>query len=476
MSEKSAHPVFTSFILKILSDLYSRAGMLVLVVFVAREYGVAKFGLFSLAFALVNLFYVVTDAGLHLLTIKNISANPLKSKEYWEKILFLKLLACLISILLILLTMGLLSYSPETWKVAAAAMVWMIANSMIDFINAVFIGLEKLKWVLSNTLFYRSVLYVSAAICFLTDQSLLIFCWILAASSVLGFCSGGVMLSWKIGRFTIQVNRDFIRQAVKEAFPVAAASVLISTYLRTDTVILSKWVGDFQLGLYNSSFKLVEALVFIPATLQSILLPKMVQVMGDTGKLTKTIREAIILAMVMAVPVCLFIALKSKWIITLLYGDQFAESSRILSIMAIGFFGIFLTVIPSILLIAQGRQVDNAIAAFCTLVVSLIANITAAPFFGIWGVAYVMMGTQLLMMGIVTALNRRLILTGPLMWAVGKLFVSALLCASILLYLSSGWEIIETILFFSTFLLLQFVFKILSWRDFKGYFARVPDA
>ncbi len=470
---KNLRLVLNNFIIKLSSDLYSRLGMLVLVVLIARIYGAEQFGRFTLAFALVNMLYFVTDLGLSVLFIRDAARNITLSKKYWEKILFFKLFACIVTTCVIFIIAFLFSYGEETVRMIAIATVWMLANSFIDLINSYFTAMEKLKPVLINTLLYRTVLYLIVAYCFYIQASIEVVCSLFALSSIIGCMGGFFILILHIGSFKIHFDLEFIKSKLKEALPIAIAGILIGVYLRLDTLILSKIAGEVQVGLYNSAFKLFETLMFVPTIFQSVIMPRFVQYLDDKQRLVQAAEKAVLFLLILVLPVSAILHFKSSWIISILYGNEFEGGAKSLAIIAPAITLMFLHCIPSTLLISQNRQRWIVISSLWALVINIIGNLILIPLYGYYGASIMVVVTQAVMVSVMYYSCRETLINWALMIGTLKLITCTGFVGLFLYYVEFEYTVIEIGLSILLFYLLIISFRVINISEIKEYLSEI---
>ncbi len=472
---KDSQSVLANFIIKIGSDLYSRIGMLILIILIARIYGVELFGSYALAFALANMLYIVSELGLHVLLIRDAAKDVKNSKQYLEKLIFVKIIACFSTVFIVFAIACILSYSELIFQLLVASTIWMVSNSFIDLINSYFTALDKLKYVLFNTLIYRSLLYVFAALAFLIKVPLLTICWLQAASSLIGFIIGTLMLTSQIGFFRIVVDKTFIFEKLKAAMPIAMSGVMISIYLRIDTLLLSKFTDESQVGLYNAAFKLYETLIFVPTVFQTVIVPKLVIYLNDNKKLSHTTVKASSFMMMISLPICVVMMVESEWIIELLYGVNYLNASTAMAVISPAVFCLFLYSVPAILLITQNRQSINAFASFWAMIINVGGNYLLIPSFGFIGSAVMVSLTQLIMLLILIHNCKSSFYNYDFFIVIFKFIIIASSLSLFLFYFDLSFKIFEFILTGIIYIILLVIFKIILISELKEYVKSIQN-
>ncbi|MFH1380044.1 MAG: flippase [bacterium] len=422
-----------NFGLKLFADVYSRAGMLVFVIVIARTYGADAFGSYVLSFAVANIFYIVTEFGLHTLLIREIAKDYSHAHVYWEKFLTLKIILSGIAIAGVIITGLTLQLNMETAKILILATIWMIANSLIDAQYAYFTAFEKLIYVVYNTIFYRTVLYIIGFSCLIMGASLVALCSIIALSSVLGACTGMYIIARCFKSCRVRWDASLIKKMLYDAWPIALSGIFMSAYLRIDTILLSQWKGTVQAGIYNSAFKLYEPLLFIPSIFQSIILPVLTKYVINTGNnMQKTFIKAYTFMFITGLPISILFIIKSDWIIQTIFGKDYSSGSTALMFIAPAITLLFVNAIPSIVLISKGKQILNVYVCLIALICSVAGNLLLIPGMGFIGCALIVSLSQVIIFIIMSLILPAYICNKELFLNIFKIIVSGSIMGFIL--------------------------------------------
>jgi O-antigen/teichoic acid export membrane protein len=423
---KNTRKIAQNFIVKLGADLYSRAGMLALVIVIARVYGADAFGKYAVAFTLVNLFYVLTEFGLHTILVRDIARDLTYAHEYWKRFVALKIVLAVFTIVALSITAAIMAYSTEIMFMLAWATVWMIANSCIDSIYAYFTAFEKMRYVLINTLVYRSMLYgIGFPALLIAKVSLVTICGIIAGSSVVGAVYAWYLAGRYIGPQGVAFNKSFMAQRLRDSFPIGSTGIFASIYLRLDTIIISKLRGNLETGIYNSAYKIYETIVFIPSLFQSIILPSLSRyINSDLGRFRFASTRAMISMLALSAPITICLFMKSDWIMRQLYGSDYTAAAGALRIFSPAIILLFVSVIPTAMLIAAGKQRFNAYASFCAMIINAGGNLILIPRFGYTGAAGMIVATQMVFCVLVMKYTWQLFETAYALKSIGKVAIA----------------------------------------------------
>jgi len=91
-----------------------------------------------------------------------------------------------------------------------------------------------------------------------------------------------VLFSKKLVKVSFDVDLPLMKQLIKEAIPIAVASVFTVVYFRIDVLMLSFLRGDAEVGFYSAAYRLTDALVFLPAAFTTSTFPLMSKYFKDS--------------------------------------------------------------------------------------------------------------------------------------------------------------------------------------------------
>jgi O-antigen/teichoic acid export membrane protein len=155
--------------------------------------------------------------------------------------------------------------------------------------------------------------------------------------------------------------------------------------------------GDKYVGLYQVSFKLINALQFLPLAFVASLYPAFSTYWGNNrDQLVVTFERSINYLTIVSLPITVGIIMLSQQILELLK-PEYMEGKTALQISMIALIFIFISYPVGSLLNACDRQKINTFNMGIVLVVSVILNFILIPKFQASGAAVTVVITSLLM-------------------------------------------------------------------------------
>ena len=119
----------------------------------------------------------------------------------------------------------------------------------------------------------------------------------------------------------------------RAAAPVFLSGLLVLVLLNADKLLVYRFMGKTEVGLYNSAAKLLDVLYFIPMVIGTAHAASFAR-LAQGGNLLPAYRSALSTATVLSVAAAAVLALCSGFIMPLVFGSPFADASRVLALLA----------------------------------------------------------------------------------------------------------------------------------------------
>ena len=177
--------------------------------------------------------------------------------------------------------------------------------------------------------------------------------------------------------------------------------LIINILFKSDGILLGALRGDTELGLYNSAYKFIDALLIIPSTLTIALFP-LFSVYGADKKdnLLRVYREGLRLLLAIALPISAGTLFVAYDLITFLGGPDYLPGGAIALQILIWFLPFsYINGLTQYVLIAIDKQRSITWAVVAAAVVNIALNLIFIPFFGYKASAAITILTELVLLG-----------------------------------------------------------------------------
>jgi PST family polysaccharide transporter len=372
------------------ADRVLRMGVgLIVTAWVARYLGPQQFGLFNYAGAFVSLFGVLATLGLDQIVVRDMVREPSCKNETLGTAFVLKLLGGILTVAITTGTIFLLRPDEQLthWLVGIFA-----AGTIFDAFNTIDFWFQlqvksKYTVIAKNTAF---ILITLIRIALLQMQAPLIaFAWALLAENALG--AVGLAIAYKVKGQSLLAWRASLLRAktlLKESWPLLLSGLAIMVYLRIDQIMLGQLADDKAVGIYSAATKISELWYYIPIAIVTSVTPSIVEAkkVSETlyyNKLQKLFNLMAVLAYMIAIPMTFL----SKYIVVMIFGQNYVASGGVLSIHIWAALFVFFGWSKGIWIVAEGLTMFSLVATTSGAVMNILLNFLLLPIYRETGAA-----------------------------------------------------------------------------------------
>ncbi|MFM6369963.1 MAG: flippase, partial [Dolichospermum sp.] len=358
-------------------------------VWVARYLGVQQFGVFNYATAFVALFSTLSTLGLDSIVVRSIVREPEKRAEILVTAFWLKLFGGVAALLLAVSSIIVVRHDDQLTISLVAILSSVGIFQAFDTIDLWFQSQVQSKYtvIAKNTAFVITALVKVALISF--HAPLIAFAW--AALGEVSLGAIGLIISYRVRGYSPWLwpwSLPLAKTLLKESWPLILSGVTIMIYMRIDQIMLGQMVGDKAVGLYSAATRISEVWYFIPTVIASSVSPaiyaaKEVSEALYYQRIKQLIRMLVLISLVISVPM----SLMSFKLITILFGNGYAEAGKILAIHIWASLFVFMGVATSPWFIAEGLTEFSFHRTLIGAVVNVVLNFILIPSCGGIGAA-----------------------------------------------------------------------------------------
>ncbi len=372
-------------------DKILRMGMGLLVgVWVARYLGPEQFGLLSFATAFVGLFGAIATMGLQDIVVRDIVRDPGGKEETLGTAAVLQFLGGIIAYGLILATIFWLRADDTLAKAIVAILGTMMlfkASEIAAYWFESQVSSKYTVWV------QNSVFLVFAAIkvgLILQNAMLVTFAWTMIAEALVVALFMLVMLDLhgpRLSRLSISFNEA--KTLLSNSWPLLLSGIAVLIYMKIDQIMLGQMIGDEAVGIYSAAVRVSEVWYFIPMAIVASVFPAILEAKKNSEKhYHERLQHLYDLMVWLAIVVALPMTFLSTAIVTLLFGDAYAQAGSVLAIHIWAAVFVFLGVASGKWFLAENRQILSLQRTVFGAIANIIFNLLMIPKFGVLGSAW----------------------------------------------------------------------------------------
>jgi len=360
-------------------------------VLVVRSLGDAEFGQYSIVFAWTALFSVIGDLGITQYLAREIARNPNKTEElFWDTValrFFLGLLATIVTVgAAILFT----SYSPE---LILGIGIYCLTYFMFMFVapmNSLLTGHERIDLVSVLGVISQVIFMVICTIFLLLNLN---FLWLLAAGVIAQPLVIALQVRTirrnKLGPPRFRLNRAMWWSLIRFGLPFGFTQIALNFAFRVDTIVLSNYVSDSEVGWYNVAYGLVLTLLGLATSFSTAILPTLSR---EYAKNPETIRpwyyNSVKVLLFLGLPIAVGTTLTASKIVALLYQPEIAPAAVALMILVWDLPFVMYHTFSGNIANSTLREGSAARIYVSLGIVNLALNLFLVPRFGIIGSSF----------------------------------------------------------------------------------------
>jgi len=345
-------------------------------------------GSYFIALAIVTVLMVLDDVGLTSVIIREVAKKTDEAVLWSRTVIGVKLVTMPLTAIVALLVPTLLGYGPDVSQLVYIAIIVMLADTLSLSFYGILRGLQILKFE-SIGIFVGQIITTGIGISLLvTDNATLPLLVIaLASGSVWNLLFSAHFIRKKLGWKAFVPTWQLGWEPLKIAYAFFLAAAFVKIYSYTDTIVLSKVLGNSAAGVYAVAFKLTYAFQFLPLAFVGALYPLMSTQAHESEKIKKTLLDAFWYMSILVAPIVFGIWSIAPEVVKAFYPSEYSDASITLMILIFVLIPIFLDFPLGSLLNATGKQKTKMVITGITTVLNIILNLVLIHEIGIPGAA-----------------------------------------------------------------------------------------
>ncbi|MBI5771735.1 MAG: flippase [Verrucomicrobia bacterium] len=357
---------------------------------VARYLGPERLGRLSYVVALVTLANFLPQLGLDAVLRREWLRSPAGAAEWLASAWLLRMGAGLAAGAgLLVVAGGGWGLSPDEARLLAVLVVLMLQPAWFlpELWLQTQLNARAAAMVQTGALAVASVARVGLIA---GGAGLTAFAWVLVGEMVLG--AGGFYWAARragMPRMWGGATGTTARRLVREAWPLALASLAVVIYMKIDEVMLRRLAGAEAVGIYAAAARLSEVWYFVPTAIASSVLPALLRAREAGGETyRRRQQEYYDLSAALAYGLSVPVAWLAPLIVQLAYGPVFAGAAPILAVHIWSSVFVFLGVARGQWLVNEGLQTFYLGTTAAGAVVNVGLNLVLIPRWGGLGAAW----------------------------------------------------------------------------------------
>lgn len=433
-------------------------------IYLARVLGPDGYGKVTFAFAFVQFFLVVSAFGLDTLGIREVARNKERVKEYLGNILTLKLVLAFLLFIVLLVIINYLNKPEEI-----SHMIFLYG--LVLFPSALFFewtwqGLERMGNIGISKIIRQS-LYLVLLIIFVKNRKDISFVPLafLSVNILYAIILYGLFLRI-YGTVRLRYEPNEWKTLIKGSMPIGISLVLGIVIYNINTILLSLFRSDYEVGYYNAAFQIISFVLIFIVVFFDALFPTLSSLYHTSiGKMEKILSLSGKALVLLTVPIAVGGSLLAPRLMNLTFGNEYNEGVAALRILLWFLVMVAINTIYARGLLAVNLQNYFMKAVVLQTLILLALSLIFIKYFGVKGAALATLCTEVIMFypyykgftNIVRGVHIRKNISVPFMssgvmglfliifnnWNIFVLIVSAILIYASMVYFLKGLDVEE---------------------------------
>lgn len=408
----------------------TRGAGLIVAVLVARFLGPSALGSYAVVLGFALLFQAIAPLGQRYVIVREVARDRSRLIAYWASASLVTIIASLALGLILVLLVHLAGYDATILSSARVVSLYLPLAGLYLVAQAALQGMERMEYLPSANFLGRLI-------------GLSVLCILLAAGvgvvaafvgEGLFYLVGLIALSWAILRRagqraaipSWQANLRLSRTMLPASFPFAIQRFLGRALTQGNTAILPLLVTMETVGMFGAAHRVQQAgAMAIPLVTMAILPTLSRAFVTDREQAAALTDKALKVLLTIILPFVFVLAIAADQIIPLLYGPGYEAAVPVLQIIIWSQVFFAADAIMIQIMMASNNERPMVLRAGASLGASIILTVLLAPRFGATGVAWAVVLTRALNLGLdaqfvtmnVWSVNLRATVVKPLLCA-----------------------------------------------------------
>jgi O-antigen/teichoic acid export membrane protein len=403
----------------------------------ARYLGVNDYGILGTAMAFPGIFWVILDFGTMYYAVREISTDLSSEQKYLDNCVTLRFIFGAIYFVVVWFALMVIGWDD---KVVLICMLFAIYCFINGFKNLLFISFqahEQMKYQSFTHIISSVLTFIFILLVIFTDQGLLGITLAYIIGTFIGLLYNVYALTkhFVVPKFSFDL--PLYKILIIGGIPFALNGFFYFIYYSIDIVMLAQFSNSYATGIYNASYKLVDALSLFYTIYTATIFPVMSKLFTEDNSLLKiSLSKSIKYLSFVTIPLSVASIFYGQDIIVLCYGNKFAESGAVLAILVWSICFLFINGAAITTLNAAHKERFVTLMYFITSIFNVIVNLILIPQFNFYGAAVATVLSDILLIILAMYMLRKIDLLPEvnLVYDLLKIMVSSIFMGIVLYY------------------------------------------
>ena len=312
--------------------IFSLTASLIVGIAVARYLGPEMYGIIAFATAVYTVLVIIVSLGIDDIIMKDMLQYEERQGSIQGSALFVKSAAAFL-VYGIIFIYFLINYSGEKLY-SVLIITGAVLFQPLSVFSCIFLINAQAKYTSIARMISYTLSSLLKIILIIFKAPVTYFAFAVFIDYAVLYLT--VILMYKYKKYTVSgwhIDISYIKYILKSAVPLFAAVLFYTFYQKVTVIIISSMYSDYASGIYSAAARLTEIWYLVPAVLMSAFYPAVVKAKQiSEEEYNKRIKTLFYVTTIPFILMAFFAALLSPFIIKILYGEKYIQSSIVLAL------------------------------------------------------------------------------------------------------------------------------------------------
>ncbi|MFH1187642.1 MAG: flippase [bacterium] len=386
LSKKIAHNTLIQILGKIASSIFA----LLTIAALTRYLKPDGFGQYTIIIAFLSFFGILIDMGIYLTTLQMISDPANDSEKIFSNAFTMRVIVSATLLATAPFTVLFFPYPQIVKQGVFSAVFAFFFISLCQILHAPFQKeLKMFRAELAEICAKFIILALVLGIIYLKlNLNFVMLCIVIGHFF-------HFLIKYFFAKIYIKIkfafDKDIWIKIFYNSLPIALSIFFNLIYLRGDTIVLSLFASDVQIGFYGASYRVLDVLTTLPIIFAGLMLPLFTASWAgkNIDKLKKYLQVSFDVCAAIAIPIVIGTQFIATPVMTLAAGKEYFPSGPILKILIIAIAMVFFSTTFSHFIVAINQQKSMLLGYAITAILSIIGYFILIPRFYSFGAAWI---------------------------------------------------------------------------------------
>lgn len=439
----------------------------VLLIYIARYFGEADFGIYNFALSFTSLFTIFADIGLSGLLIREIARNKEHASEYLTNTFIIKLILSLISFGLIALTINIMNYPSDVVFMVYIFGVYTILSSFAQIFMSIFQAFERMEYTALTIILEKIVIISLGLSVLLMGYGLIELAYVYVIASIIQVLISFALVLKKITKPSPKINFTSWKMLTLRSLPFGINTLFYMIFFKIDTILLSILKDDISVGIYSAAY---NPLLAFGSVVSSMVISGIYPAMSKYFISSKNNLEYLTIfsykyMVIIGIPLAVGLFILADRFIELFYAGQFKDSIIVFQILSLFIPLRLLSNITGTLLTSINKQGIRASSIILCSIFNIILNLALIPSLSYIGASIATVMSEVLLYVILLYLTTKFFTSIKWYDFLIKPLVASLIMGTVIIYFREINLFLIIIISIFTYLLILILLKTFTSED-----------